>query len=92
MEQEFEQRRAVQPVIKFRALHKVGSARAFDGGIHLGRIQMEFVRQAQVRRPSAFLQRKLEQHNKIERPQHAFIIGLFIQYSNKMNIGQPVHA
>ena len=43
---------------------------------------MEFVRQAQVRRPFAVLQRKLEHDNDIERPQH----GQIIQYSNKMNV------
>ena len=82
MNQEFEQRGAIQAISEFRPLNEVRRPRTLHRSVDLGRIEAEFVRQAQVRRPFAVLQRKLKHDDDIEWPEHDQII----QYSNKLNI------
>jgi hypothetical protein len=69
MQQEFEQRGAIQPVLLFWRLDEVRSTGTFDGGIHLGGVEVKLIGHLEIGR-APVLQRELEQHNDIERPQH----------------------
>ena len=51
MQQEFEERRAIQPVFQFWTLHQMGGAGPLDGRIYLGGIEMEIVGHLKIRGP-----------------------------------------
>jgi hypothetical protein len=69
MQQEFEQRGAIEPVLKLRPLYEMRGAGAFDGVVHLGRIEVKFICHLEIGGPPVF-QRELEQHDDIQWPQH----------------------